>query len=136
MPLYDYRCQTCGTMQAVFKRIDERDLPEVCHCFGQMKRVFSAPAVRGDYAGYECPITGAWIEGKRAHEENLKRHGCRVLEAGETSAVAKYRQQEDEAFERAIGETVDAEIARMPARKREALAAEMEAGVTADIVRL
>jgi|GEM_PF-6589057 len=44
---------------------------------------FAAPAVIGDYAAYECPVTGKIIDGRRAHAENLKATGCRVLEPGE-----------------------------------------------------
>ncbi|MBF0157489.1 MAG: hypothetical protein HQL57_09930 [Magnetococcales bacterium] len=48
-----------------------------------------APAVRSDYAPYDCPITGQVIEGRRAHRENLARHGCRLLEAGESRDCGK-----------------------------------------------
>ncbi len=41
------------------------------------------PRVIGDYAAYECPVTGKMIEGRRAHQENLNRHDCRILERGE-----------------------------------------------------
>lgn len=44
---------------------------------------FAAPMVIGDFTPYDCPITGKMIEGRRAHEENLKRHDCRILEPGE-----------------------------------------------------
>ncbi|MGD9674493.1 MAG: FmdB family zinc ribbon protein [Candidatus Nitrosocosmicus sp.] len=135
MPLYDYRCLKCGAIQGVFKKIADLDLPEVCDCTGPMERQIAAPTVRGDYPGYDCPITGKWIEGRRAHEENLKKHGCRVLEAGETEAVDAYRKRADAEFEAAVEKTIDEEIARLPARKRERLAAEMEAGVTAEIIR-
>lgn len=43
----------------------------------------------GDYEGYNCPVTGKYIEGRAAHEENLKRQGCRVLEPGETEQFIK-----------------------------------------------
>jgi hypothetical protein len=29
------------------------------------------PRVIGDYAAYECPVTGKMIEGRKAHQENL-----------------------------------------------------------------
>ena len=41
------------------------------------------PMIVSDYAPYECPVTGKTIEGRRAHEENLKATGCRILERGE-----------------------------------------------------
>lgn len=63
-----------------------------------------AAFVVSDYAGYTCPITDTWVEGRAAHRENLKRHGCRVLEKGETRDAAKVRDRElDRACERAAG---------------------------------
>ena len=50
--------------------------------------------VSPDYHGYACPITGRWIEGRAAHRENLKRHGCRLQEKGEKEAFLKERQKE------------------------------------------
>lgn len=47
------------------------------------------PMIGSDYKGYSCPVTGQWVEGKRAHEENLKRTGCRLLEKGEKEQYAK-----------------------------------------------
>jgi uncharacterized protein (UPF0254 family) len=39
-------------------------------------------------------------------------------------------------LEKSVDETVDREIAVMPARKKEKLQAEMEGGLTADIARI
>lgn len=47
---------------------------------------WSAPThtiIATDYSAYECPVTGRMIEGRAAHRENLKQHGCRLLEKGE-----------------------------------------------------
>jgi putative FmdB family regulatory protein len=135
MPLYDYRCK-CGTVQSVIKKIADLDLAENCdNCGRPMERQISAPMIQPDIAGYSCPITGAWIGSRRQHEENLKKHGCRVLEPGEKEDVIKAKIVSETEFERAVGETVDLEISRLPARKRERLASEMEQGMTAEIIR-
>jgi hypothetical protein len=44
---------------------------------------FATPMIAGDYEAYECPVSGKMIEGRKAHEENLKATGCRILERGE-----------------------------------------------------
>jgi hypothetical protein len=63
----------------------------------------SGPYVVGDYAAYECPITGNIIDGKREHAKNLEKHGCRVHEKGEFEDVKKYgRQRHEEAIDRAV----------------------------------
>lgn len=127
MPMYDFRCMGCRRTTAVFRKIVHRDLLHTCEvCGSQAQRVLSAPRVVADYAGYSCPITGKWVEGRKAHRENLARHGCRILEPGEREAASRYRQSQEEALEISIGNTVEAEIHAMPAEKRDALAADLE----------
>ncbi|MEC9266718.1 MAG: hypothetical protein VX464_11715 [Pseudomonadota bacterium] len=63
---------------------------------------FSTPGIAGDYETYDCPITGQPIEGRAAHRENLKKHGCRLLEPGETREASRKRQ-----------ESFDAEMAKI-----------------------
>jgi len=60
--------------------------------------------VVSDYAAYECPITGKPVEGRAAHRENLKQHGCRVLERGEREAFVRNR---DRAIEDSTRSLVD-----------------------------
>jgi hypothetical protein len=39
--------------------------------------------------GYNCPVTGKWVGSKKAHQENLREQGCRVLEPGEKEFNSK-----------------------------------------------
>jgi len=80
-------------------------------------------------------VTGKWIEGRKAHEENLKRHGCRVLEPGEAESSRRRVADEDAKLEAAIESTAEQFVASLPAAKQEKLASEMQAGVTATVVR-
>lgn len=61
--------------------------------------------VTGDYPGYDCPVTGKWIDGKREHEENLKRHGCRLIEKGEKDAMIKRKKEDAEDLTRRMEHT-------------------------------
>jgi hypothetical protein len=70
-------------------------------------------SVRSDYKAYRCPITGNVIDGKRAHGENLKRHGCRVLESGEKEESVKRRAEADRAFEKTVSDAVDKTVAQL-----------------------
>jgi hypothetical protein len=36
--------------------------------------------IQPDLPGYESPITGQWIEGRKARREDLRRHNCRPWE--------------------------------------------------------
>lgn len=134
MPLYEYSC-ACGKHFDVFKKLAELDIPEYCACGGLSQRLISAVAVRGDYPPYECPVTGEWIEGRRAHEENLKRTGCRVYEPGETDSFLKRKARDNEAFLDEIGEDAARMVDAMPAAKKEALAAELAAGADIAVQR-
>lgn len=108
MPLYDYRCAECGHIEEYAVKIADLDTTAFYHCATQMERMISAPRVAADYPGYECPVTGKWVEGRRQHQENLKRTGCRLLEPGETEQykrdLPKRREQE---LEKAVNTAVD-----------------------------
>ena len=105
MPVYSYKCPLCQKSFDRFLRLVDYDMPQTCDCGAQAVKQLCAPAVRGDYAGYSCPVTGQWIEGRRAHEENLRRHGCRVLEPGETEAARRNHAAAEAEFDRQIEQT-------------------------------
>lgn len=70
----------------------------------------STALVAKDYEGYSCPVTGKWVEGRTAHRENLKRHGCRLLERGERERAEKTRERE---FREQCSRTAHEMVARM-----------------------
>jgi len=39
-------------------------------------RPLQAPKAFGDLPGYQSPVTGEWIEGRRARKYDLEKHGC------------------------------------------------------------
>lgn len=136
MPLYSYKCPTCARARDIFKPIADLDRAENClNCGFAMNRQLSAPMVRGDYPGYNCPVTGAWIEGRKAHEANLKKHGCRVLEAGETEGAKRAHAAADAALETAVEATVEEFIETLPTEKKEQLATEIASGLDVELIR-
>lgn len=58
------------------------DLKELVEVSSNRRQVKSA-AVFGDLPGYESPVSGKWIEGRKARREDLKRTGCRPYEGRE-----------------------------------------------------
>jgi hypothetical protein len=76
-----------------------------------------------------------WIEGRRAHEENLAKHGCRVLEPGETSRAIEARKQREAAFEASVEATAEAEVAKMDSSTLEALACGLDHGLDVEVSR-
>ena len=54
-----------------------------------------APKVFGDIPGYESPVSGKWVEGRRARREDLKRTGCRPYEGRESEQRAAQQHWKD-----------------------------------------
>lgn len=136
MPLYTYKCWACAARRDIFKPLAQLNRSESCeNCQATMERQLAAPAVIGDYAGYTCPISNKWIEGRRAHEENLKKHGCRVYEGGETDAFRQSRRKEETELDRRVDETVEQFYEALPTEKREELAVAVQSGLEVAIER-
>lgn len=66
-----------------------------------------------DYKAYRCPVTGTPVEGRRAHQENLKRTGCRVLERGEKEQNMRERADADRKIERIVDTAVEKTAAQL-----------------------
>jgi len=135
MPTYTFRCSECGAVFDKILRVAQYNNPQSCSCGCEAKRIIVAPAIRTDISGYRCPVTDKWIEGRRAHAENLKRTGCRLYEPGETEQLKRSKVAEEAAFEKSLDETADRLIAELPAVKREKLIGEVEGGISATVVR-
>lgn len=52
-----------------------------------------APTVVPDLPGYHSPVTGEWIEGRKARREDLKRTGSRPWEGREAEQKEADRQK-------------------------------------------
>jgi len=135
MPIYSYKCACGHKTDRVLPLARYREPQFHEGCLAPMLKVIVAPAVLGDYEGYDCPITGKRVEGRKAHRENLAVHGCRLLEPGEHTATVKRKAAEEAAFDASIEETADRFIAGLPTEKRDRLAAEMEGGLDVQIER-
>lgn len=135
MPLYEYKCD-CGKKTQEYKPVKQFDETVFCACGAAMQKVIFAPMVfvSAD-VGYSCPITGEPITSKKAHEENLARHGCRVLETGETQSYTEKLRREDEELENRISETAEAFVESLSSEAREQLGREIESGLDCTVLR-
>jgi putative FmdB family regulatory protein len=136
MPLYDYKCLHGHVTNKMLKIAEYKSEVTCDSCGCIATRIISAPAVLGDYAPYECPVTGKMIEGRKQHEDNLRRHGCRLLETGERDQFIRSKATEEKVFESKIEHTVGELVEKMPVRKREQLASELANGADTTVVRL
>lgn len=134
-PIYEYECPSCHARQDGYRSIAERKDGPMCGCGAKTEQILSAPMVAPDLPGYESPIDGRWIEGRKARQEDLKRNQCRPYEDGEREEYIRRRQAEDAGLDRRVGETVEAWWEKADDGKREAITNAVERGVTAEIVR-
>lgn len=139
MPLYAYLCPKCEARREEVLPLARYADPVYCpQCFTPMTKQLGVRAgiVKADLPAYRCPITDKVIDGRKAHEANLARHGCRVAEAGETDAARRRAEASDRELD-ALAETMAVEgINAMPERKFQTLAAELEKGGDALVERL
>lgn len=134
MPLYSFECEGKHVFDRYVKLADF-DAPQICECGAVAVRRICPVFVSADIQGYASPIDGRWVGSRAQRREDLRRNGCVEWEPGFREEGQKRRAREDAELFRRIEETADREIAAMPARKRERLAGEMEAGVTATVIR-
>jgi putative FmdB family regulatory protein len=128
MPVYEFKCLHCKSKFDRFLPLANYQQPQFCKCGNRAQKLISAPAVQGDFQPYECPVTGKFIEGRRAHEENLKKTGCRVLEAGETQATTARREKSEAELENKIADSAAEFVANLDTASREQLGREVEHG--------
>lgn len=82
MPIYPYRCETCGRSQDAFNRVDDRDANAPTCCGAATARQLSAPmvSVPGNCA-YKCPVTGQTVTSERQRRNLMAEH--RLVDAND-----------------------------------------------------
>lgn len=136
MPTYVYRCPENHQFERILPLARFNEVQYCPICQATASRVIVAPAVLGDYPGYQCPVSGQWIEGRKAHNENLARTGCRVLEPGETAQASRRAASVDQELEAKIDQTVMELVTALPPEKKVQLEQELTRGVSAEVTRL
>lgn len=135
MPIYSFRCK-CGNEFDSYLRLSEYDNPQKCPCGEVAERRICAPMIIDDLPGYQSPIDGRWIEGRKARQEDLKRSGCVEYEPSMVQEREKREAREDALLDKKVDEIVEKEIYSMPAKKKEKLVAELESGADLGYIRV
>lgn len=135
MPLHDFRCARGHvTEEFVAQGVDE----VTCACRLPATKVFlTAPMafIQPDIC-YDSPIDGRPITSKQAREEDLARSGCVPYDPEMKTDYVRRAEREQAELEASFDRTVDEEITKMPARKRELLQSELSAGADASLERV
>jgi len=115
MPTYDYRCESGHTFDA-FASIAERHSPRLCSC-GKVAAlvILRAPGVWGDLPGYQSPVDGRWVEGRRQRNYDLARSGSRPYEGFEQEHKEMVRRQQnnENELDKAIDDAVERTLTEM-----------------------
>lgn len=77
-----------------YKLADGREVYRPVPRHNDKRSHLACPQISPDYEAYDCPVTGDMIEGRVAHRENLKKHGCRILEPGEREQARRDKPKE------------------------------------------
>jgi hypothetical protein len=138
MPIHSFRCPT-GHVFDAYQSVDKLDSTMACdQCKAMADKVFlKAPAafVRQD-VHYESPVDGRPIQSWQQHQEELARTDSVVYEPGIKQDQERNQRMREQALEQSIEATVEREVATMPTRKKEKLAAELDGGLTVEPTRL
>jgi predicted nucleic acid-binding Zn ribbon protein len=124
MPIYAYLCRRNHAFERYLPLADYA-AAQTCECGAASTKQLCAPLVVADLPGYQSPVDGRWVEGRKARREDLARNNCVPYEPSMKAEHAKRIERSNAAIDRKVDEHVEAEISRMPARKREKLEAEI-----------
>jgi hypothetical protein len=133
MPLYEFACPDHKFDR--FLPLARYAEPQVCECGKPAIKVLSVPMIIDDIPAYTSPIDGKLITSRRARREDLVRNNCVEYEPGFREHTERARSRSEDALDRAVDDTIEGELLKMPARKRERLEQEMRAGVSANVIR-
>lgn len=134
MPVYEYKC-TKGHNFDRYLRLDDYEQPQTCDCGEASVRVISRPMIQPMFQDYESPIDGTPITSKRKRLNDLARSDCVEYEVGMRQDADERAHRENLELERSFDRTVEAEIEKMPARKKEQLESELRSGADIDFSR-
>lgn len=83
-------------------------------------RAPSGPVVWDDLPGYTSPVTGLWVEGRKARREDLKRTGSRPYEGREQEAkeAARFHVEQERKLDQLAEKMAHRGWAEAPERVR------------------
>ena len=129
MPIYEYACQ-CGADFNRYLPVAEYLSPQTCECGKVAEKVIrTVPMgfIQPD-CHYTSPIDGRPITSYSQRRDDMARSGCIEYDPEMKKDQVRRIAAADDALDRKVGDTVDALIEAMPAKKREKLTEELVRG--------
>jgi len=136
MPTYVFHCPR-GHQFELFRNIRDfaREAPCECGETGKLVVQRTIGYVQGE-CRYDSPIDGRPITSWAQRKDDLARAGCQEYDPEMRKDADRARRLSDERLERSMSETVEREIEKMPAVKRERLHNELASGLSPEVERL
>ena len=140
MPLHDLQCEDGHIFETFLPAAmlggAQEALRFTCYCGRRAQIVYlKPPVVFGDLPGYQSPVDGRWIEGRKARREDLERHNCVPYEPSMKKEHMKRIRASDDKLGRDVERHFDSGVSAMPARKRELLEQELRSGAEVQFTR-
>jgi len=138
MPLYTYECKNGHQFDRILRLKDYKQ-PQTCKCGAKAERKIMPTMVNCDmqpWDRYISPVSGKPITSYKERREDMKKHDCVDYEPSLRKHQTKHIQDEEAKLEKAMDETVEKEVEKMPIRKREKLAEELTSGADCEYMRI
>ena len=128
-PIYEYVCPEGHYFDRYLPLANYAE-PQRCQCGREGRKLFPrVHLIRTKDIHYDSPIDGRPITSEAARREDLARSNCQPYDPEMKTDYNRRSKDSETALEKAFDDTVDREIAAMPARKREKLEAELAGGM-------
>ena len=122
MPSYLYVCSEHGRFEVINRMKDHKNHAECQVCGEECSQVITAPTlIIPKEMRYVSPATGAIITSEAARKRDMANSECIEYEPGMKQDYERRIVESDRSLDKLVDETVDREVALMPAAKREAL---------------
>jgi putative FmdB family regulatory protein len=94
MPLYEYRCTSCGEHLEALQHLDEPKLVECPKCGGKLERLISAPALQFKGSGWY--VTDYAKSGGRGSNDGAHADPGKAAESAESETKAEGKKPASE----------------------------------------
>jgi len=138
MPLYTYSCSNGHQFDRFLKLADYKK-PQTCECGLEANRKIMPTMLNCDmqpWDRYVSPASGKVITSYAERKKDMAETGCVDYEPSLKNDVTSHWKREEAKLEKAMDETVESEIEKMPIRKREKLAEELTSGADCEYTRI
>lgn len=127
MPIYLFECAN-GHRFDRFLKLKDYNSEQTCECGEKAKRQITPTMIAPMFQDYQSPIDGRPITSKKKRQDDMARSGCVPYEPSLRKESQTRLRNEELKLENELDRTVEHEIEKMPARKRELLEQDLKSG--------